>query len=280
MFKSAYLDENKLIKALERAFDQLKEKGLLPADAKKETIIDQVISNIKNGNERQIPEMNITGNNKSLMNALNLMLISEYVNSKAPDVKFNYAKLFKDLPQLTPGEKKDLQKELAEELKAQLTAINKKLAKDEQQDQKKIDQAAEILADRFINQPNDSLLKDNEKMEMLATMMSVQELSLRSQYGGINPGETGQQAFTVYEIKANEVGFMNFTMGLADSFSAMDERNRYDSSQPDYLGDEMAVLQNQIGMGATNEALETELINDGVLKSMSPRMKGPGGREE
>jgi hypothetical protein len=86
----------------------------------------------------------------------------------------------------------------------------------------------------------------------------------RSLYGGIDPRIEGGERYPVEEIKGNLEGFIDFAIGLGDSFQ--DEQNRYDG-KPDYIGDEAAVLTNKISSGDMIPELESELIADHILDS-------------
>lgn len=282
MRASAYIDEKKLEEALRKECRQMQTKGLLP-NIDENQLVHQAMATIKNGMGESF-EFNMTNANKSFTNALSLILMTEYIKTKEPTFKFDYVKLFKDIPNLSDVEKKTLQKDLEKELREQLTKINKLLPKDQQKKPEEIDLMARLVAEGLVKKADQEMVKDQEKTSFFTLLVGLtpmpdmgkdeaKDLSYRSQYAGMDPSQTGSIPMLIQRIEENHVDFMNFTQGLATSFAEMDEQIRFDSNVPDYTGNEFSSLLKQLSIGGVNEQVEQELISDGVLKPMTPQNK-------
>lgn len=281
-YQSQFLQEQELRNLLEKAFNYLQEQGFLKGEDRND-LIDKVIENIKDGHQN-IPEINKSDAGKSLTNALRVMLIDEHLNGMAEKEgqegtqRLNYAKLLKNLPDLSNEEKDKLKEELKEYFEEKLSKINALSPKPKPDSV--IKKMSEDLAEGLVENRSENLVNDQRVMGFFAAlaMLSDKELTYRSLNAGMSQGETGGEQSIITELPSNALGFIDMTQNLATDMSSMAERGRFDTKE-DPMGMEFSLLIEEIGSGAViDTAAEEEFVDplEQQLGSQAPRNVPPG----
>lgn len=237
------LKEDELKELLEKLFDELVKKGMLPPDAKKEDLVNAVKDKILSNN---LTDVN-TKDNMAFIKALSAALVGEHLNQKY-NLKVDFVKLFRDVPFMNPTEKEQLKNELKDLIKLTLTRLENKSPNKEDWMKNK-DEIADKIANDIVKQAEQTdIMKDDKTMSLLLTLtVSAQkereEMSLRALFGGVLPGQTGGQTVVQGMQSGNEEGFVKQDQSLPTDKSMMADLGQYNPGKPDYVGLENAAKQ-------------------------------------
>lgn len=280
---SAYVDNRKLLEALEIAIQKLIEKGCLKEPVNKENIITSIIENIqKNGLGDNELNLSDPKDHQAFAKTLINLVVNAEIGAKQPHLKLDLTKFLTNMNRFKPEEQMQLKKALKESLQQilelRLQYTNKFSPKPLGPDA--IKKAAADLAEAFVNKhekqaPGLSLSAANFVQNLLVATVAANNLesdSLRALFGGMVPSMAGGIASVVQYIPGNLLGFMNQTQGLAGSGGFMDEQNRYDGGI-DPMGEETIVFANILSEGSLLAELVDDLQRAGILgKSNTPRL--------
>lgn len=259
------LNENELKELLDKLFDEMVKKGMLPPDAKKDELVSAVKDKILSNN---LTDVN-TKDNMAFIKALSGALVGEHLNQKY-NLKVDFVKLFRDVPFMNPTEKAQLKNELKDLIKLTLTRLEKKSPNKEAWMDKK-DEIADKIANDIMKQAEQTdIMKDDKAMSLLLTLtVSAQqekaEMSLRSLFGGVLPGQTGGQSIVQGMQSGNEEGFVKQDQSLPTDKSMMADLGQYNPGKPDYVGLENAAKQAAVETSQTFGPLVKEFETSNML---------------
>lgn len=259
---------NILKKLLEKLLKELQQKGMV--ESMSETKMNDLIDNVVN----KLSVTNLKKNdlsNATVLKALKLSLVAEFYGKKFPSLQFDYSKLFVD--HLDKNTKKpELQNELHMELKKLFTALNKNPDPSKQYPEERIDAFSKNLAaeltNHFFAADGQKMLAENESvLQGLSEMYSPLAMSLRSEFGGIDPRYPGGGQFvavaTIVGLLPNIVGTTGHETG-----AALIDRTTQFSEMGDPNGTKNFIFQNLEAFGSE---IGSDLIAKGDMDHIKPK---------
>lgn len=258
-------DEKKdLEKVLEVIVKQLMQKGLLPALSNVEQ--KDLIKNVSENLSGELTKEDL--NKESSLKALSIACVSECVQMKNPNYKFDYKLLFKPQNQIDPDELTEQLKNIFKEaIKLNPNYNPKSSSVDE-----KLDELANRLVNKSFKSNDNDALSENEKTFGLIAA-SIDLLSMqRRQFYGVDTQTPGEVQQPVLEIIGNLVGAQDLA---TEGTSFMAEVNKPDLGVPDPLGIKLSAVLDAISSNEDVD-IQNELLNAKLIPSTAPTNKPPG----
>ena len=257
---SHQLQQNDLEKILGALFDQMQQKGQLPASANKESIIQSVSQALM----PLIQSNNITTyqlkDDPNLILALKTSLVAQFVNATTPGMKIAFEKLFD--ANMQPDELKN-------QFKLILSAISLK-APQLKLDAAKIDKIANALVEKIQKNKKDSFdfepkpgFKDPTIVDIFAEMAAM----LASLYGGVNVlGQAGTTPRTVQSVmgKFLAIAMIEAPESAPETFLA--DQTVFQPGKTDAIGAQGNMMAN----GALNTYGLSEAVEDAIESVIHP----------